>query len=160
MPYIVVFCLTVETSSAYYLTKLASVVEATEKVASTYREVYEKQLAIFRLMYDVACKCVEARNPGSEASRQPEKLAAGTVSVPADPNMTAASSSFPFDQSFGFQSLDPTVASMGADHAAAMPGGNMAGLSLGDWMDQNYQIFQLLEEDAVMDWDTRGAPGK
>ncbi|KAJ5376936.1 fungal specific transcription protein, partial [Penicillium cosmopolitanum] len=65
VPYIVIFCLAIETSSSLHLTKLASVVHATEKVACNYNDAYGKQLAIFKLMYDVACKWIKAKNASS-----------------------------------------------------------------------------------------------
>ncbi|KAJ6441524.1 hypothetical protein O9K51_05075 [Purpureocillium lavendulum] len=153
VPYIVVFCLAVETSSRLYLSKLASVVEATERVASTCRDVYEKQLAIFRLMYDVACKCVEARSAAAETTRWSERSIVQGLESSANASLTVPSSSVQLKQPAGVQGLDLSAPSMVNEHPGSLPGGN--GLSLGDWMDQNYQIFQLLDDDLMIDWEAR-----
>lgn len=138
VPYIVIFCLAIETSSPLYLTKLASVVDATEKVANTYHKAYEKQLAIFRLMYDVACKWVEARN----ASFRPSEIATTrTMNTTRHPTATAPDSSLQPNHTMGFESQE-------GEQPGAMLGGD--GYGLHDWMDQNYQIFQLLDDDAFL----------
>lgn len=145
VPYIVIFCLAIETSSSLHLTKLASVVHATEKVACNYNDAYGKQLAIFKLMYDVACKWIKAKN-ASSGTRGTESYSTQILSPLKQPAGTGVSSSYQFPETRGLESLGSAVRNVGGEQKAAMPG--VQGYQLGDWMDQNYQIFQLLDDDA------------
>lgn len=149
MPYIVIFCRAIEASSPLYLKKLASVVNATEKAANTHCDTYGKQLAIFRLMYDVACKWVEARNPGSGTGVSEAAITVMT-NLPRLSAGTFPNSSLEFNQPMCLESLEPGGRHMEGEQPGAMPG--MNDNALGDWMDQNYQIFQMLDDDAFFSY--------
>lgn len=143
MPYIVIFCLAVETSSPLYLEKLASVVDAIAKATTDYRDVYRKQLAIFRLMYDVAREYVEV---STATGKTPLQTTPGGIYPQYDPAMGLPSQSFEAGDGTGYQSLASGQGAMEDEQARARP--SSSGLALESWMDQNYQIFQMLDDDA------------
>jgi hypothetical protein len=102
--YIVIFCLAIEASSSLHLAKLASVVHATEKVACNYHNAYGKQLAIFRLMYEVACKWIEAKN-ASSGTKGAESYSTQMLSPPRQLTGTGVSSSCQFPEATSLESL-------------------------------------------------------
>ena len=70
VPFIVIFCHTIETSNPAYLSKLASLVSTLKVAAPDLPTAYQKQCAIFALMYEVAVKYVEAKGAAAAAAAE------------------------------------------------------------------------------------------
>lgn len=156
VPFIIIFCHVIETSSPLYLSKLASLTGTLKVATPDFPGAYGKQCAIFTLMYEVACKYVEAR------------AAAGGDSGTAGPGGAGQVSAEAFDDLFGDAGISAQLRSPilrfsetggrqafgGLDHPGAdatedgAVGGRVTenGADLGNWFDQNHQIFRMMDD--------------
>lgn len=102
------------------------------------RDAYKKQLAIFMLMYEVACKYVEVNTDGSRGPGATGKtsLSSGAMDLSYDPSV-----------GFPNQSFQGLPSGHGMEGEQVRPGTSSSGLELGTWLDQSYQILQMLDDD-------------
>lgn len=162
MPFIVLFCRIVETSDSVHLDKLAAVVE-TLQMAPTDRlpEAYSKQLRIFKLMYDVAYRYVEAKK--KEKDHEPSNHT-GRHGPDYDFDMFMREAGFgqpptllsPQQRAHGASDLGqlvPGPAEFGGGQAGEMigieqvlPHMGSPSVDLGSWFDQSQQIMRLMED--------------
>lgn len=154
VPFIVIFCHVIETSAPQHLEKLAAVVETLQMLPPDYPEAYKKQLRLFKRMYDVACKYVEAgasvplghvtQARGSEGGFEAFFKEAG-IALPGqalpmpDPGQPNAQMNPGVGFGVGIGGIEGTDEGLAA---------NMENPSfeLGNWFDQNYQILKMMED--------------
>lgn len=142
IPFNILFCNIVETCESSDLQLLAHFVRALE-LASTiprYSASCRKQLPIFRSLYDVAAKYIEAK--AKVYQQQPS--ASGTAGLgmetaEASPSTLARTkqSEFPRDTSQDHVNDRPD------DFGVEM---DLSSVELGDWFYQNQQMMRLLED--------------
>ncbi|KAI9170569.1 fungal specific transcription factor [Paramyrothecium foliicola] len=155
VPFIVLFCRVIETSDALHLEKLSSVVETLQFVPTDFPAAFKKQLRLFKLMYDVACKFVEAqRNQGSNDTTIPNsdgdieilfREAGLSLQVQSPPTGIGA-----INRSSGHSAYDPGLGSasvdMGLLQETFVTRMENHGAELGHWFDQNHQMFRMLDD--------------
>ncbi|EWG53368.1 hypothetical protein FVEG_17102 [Fusarium verticillioides 7600] len=153
VPFIVLFCHAIETCDPTHLEPLAAVVETVDMIPPDLPNVYRKQLHLFKLMYEVACKYVGSRanNPQVQVSgRIPDTpfemlfFEAG-VPVPSHLNMQT-----------NLQSFNDGTHLANEVNYGGLPtgqGGNMVeggfdhNMELGNWFEQNQEIFMMLDNN-------------
>ncbi|KAM0413028.1 hypothetical protein ACHAPD_008096 [Fusarium lateritium] len=153
IPFVVLFCRAIETCDPAHLENLAAVVE-TAHITTDLPDVYRKQLRLFKLMHDVACKYVGSRanNTSVHASgRIPDTpfemlfVEAG-VPLPGHMNMPTSMQSFQDGaQHGGGAGFGNQV--MGQDGNAVEYGGFTHSMELGNWFEQNQEIFMMLDNN-------------
>ncbi|KAF4457617.1 hypothetical protein F53441_490 [Fusarium austroafricanum] len=153
VPFMVLFCHAIETCDPVHLTPLASVVETIDRIPPELPSVYRKQLRLFKVMYEVACKYLSSRpsNPPVHASGR----------IPDTPfEMLYVEAGIPFPSHLNMQANMPGFQSS-THHATGMdlggftePGQQMMGdgtlnhsMDLGNWFEQNQEIFMMLDND-------------
>lgn len=148
LPFVVIFCRTVETRDPVHLEKLASVVEAL-RLAPTDRlpEAYSKQLRLFKLMYDVASKFVEANPGGMEGERGRTVSDADLEMLLTDPEFGLLQPAGSSSQQRAGQSFVDSPATRYPDdgRGGALRAGNQP--DLGSWFDQNQFMTDFLGHD-------------
>ena len=77
VPFIVLFCRSIETSNPVYLEQLASVIEVLQLAPKSLPEVYRKQLRLFKLMYDVANQYIAAQAEGTDQNQKSRRMISG-----------------------------------------------------------------------------------
>ncbi|RGP78381.1 hypothetical protein FLONG3_3517 [Fusarium longipes] len=153
IPFIVLFCHAIETCDAAHLESLAAVVE-TADITSDLPDVYRKQLHLFKLMYDVACKYVGSKTGNTSTHAQgriPDTpfemlfVEAG-VPLPGHMNMQTGMQGFNYGMqqgsTMGFGNLP-----MGQDGSLTGNGDFTHGMELGNWFEQNQEIFMMLDNN-------------
>jgi hypothetical protein len=153
VPFIILFCLVMETSDPIHLGKLGSVVEALDLLPADFPNPLNRQLRLFKAMHDVACKFVEARSrlSAEEGSLSMDGdfemfLREACVSLPA---MQTPSQPDAFTSSADFGCAGSLGSALGlAEQHLQMPSSAMEnhGAGLGNWFDQNQEIFRMLED--------------
>ncbi|KAF4344571.1 hypothetical protein FBEOM_1469 [Fusarium beomiforme] len=153
VPFMVLFCHAIETCDPAHLKPLAAVVETVDMIPPDLPGVYRKQLHLFKLMYEVACKYVGSRsnNPPVQASRRipdtPFEMLfyeAG-VALPDHMNMQGNVQNF----------HDGTQIGHGMNYGSfpVEQGGNMVesgfghSMELGNWLEQNHEILMMLDNN-------------
>ncbi|EWY82441.1 hypothetical protein FOYG_14534 [Fusarium oxysporum NRRL 32931] len=153
VPFMVLFCHAIETCDPAHLEPLAAVVETVDMIPPDLPNVYRKQLHLFKLMYEVACKYVGSRtnNPPVQVSgRIPDTpfemlfFEAG-VPVPSHLNMQANMQGF----------SDGTELANEINYGGLSTGqaGNIVegsfdhNMELGNWFEQNQEIFMMLDNN-------------
>ncbi|XEV07295.1 hypothetical protein FSHL1_012582 [Fusarium sambucinum] len=153
IPFMVLFCRAIETCDPAHLENLAAVVE-TAHINTDLPDVYRKQLRLFKLMHDVACKYVGSRanNTSVQASgRIPDApfemlfVEAG-VPLPGHMNMPTSMQSFQDGTQHG-AGVGFGNQVMGQDGNAVEYGGFTHGMELGSWFGQNQEIFMMLDNN-------------
>ncbi|EMR72049.1 putative fungal specific transcription protein [Eutypa lata UCREL1] len=175
VPFIVIFCHVIETSNTVYLSKLASLVDLLKVATPNLPGAYGKQCSIFTLMYEVACKYVEARaavvaaaaaaGTGSQQMHQTHQQMQHLVSAEefddlfGDAGLIGAQLRSPilrFSEAGSRQLQQQQRQGFGLDQGtggegdAATSGERTAGIengiNLGNWFDQNHQIFRMMDD--------------
>ncbi|KAJ4252441.1 hypothetical protein NW762_011042 [Fusarium torreyae] len=156
VPFIVLFCHAIETCDPTHLESLASVVETVDILPDDLPDVYRKQLRLFKLMYDVACKYVssKARNPPMQASGRipdtPYEMLFIEAGIPYPTQIHAHTGMQDF-QVNAEQGTDLAFGDfgVGAGQGELMVEGNNInhGMELGNWFEQNQEIFKMLDND-------------
>jgi hypothetical protein len=146
IPFIVLFCHAVETCDPANLDYLSAVVETLHRIPPECPDIYKKQLRLFKLMYDVACKYVgsKPRNPPVPPGRIPSTpfemlfVEAG-VPLPNYMGVQAAGN--------GFQSTSNGELALEFGNGMIDDGGFNHSIELGNWFEQNQEIFMMLDND-------------
>lgn len=158
IPFIVVFCRVVETSDADNLDNLGSVIEALQLAPlDRLPAAYGKQLRLFKLMYDVAWRIIEARRKTMMTTSASEGAGVGAAEVVSSKlmspqqvnNIGQGGSTARHDMTGVDGSLLPVETNGGADLMdieAFMPFLETDGLDLGGWFNQNQQMMRLIED--------------
>jgi hypothetical protein len=133
IPFIVLFCHAIETCEATHLENLAAVVEIAH-ITTDLPDVYRKQLHLFKLMYDVACKYI--------SSRTTHPAVHGSGRIPDTPfEMLFVEAGVPLpaqhDQSIGFGDFPVGEMDQSLTHS----------MELGNWFEQNQEIFMMLDNN-------------
>uniref|UniRef100_A0A0D2YAQ4 Uncharacterized protein n=2 Tax=Fusarium oxysporum TaxID=5507 RepID=A0A0D2YAQ4_FUSOF len=153
VPFMVLFCHAIETCDPTHLEPLAAVVETVDMIPPDLPNVYRKQLHLFKLMYEVACKYVGSRtnNPPVQVSgRIPDTpfemlfFEAG-VPVPSHLNMQANMQGF----SDGTQLANEiNYGGLSTGQAGNIVEGSFDhNMELGNWFEQNQEIFMMLDNN-------------
>ncbi|KAL5593005.1 hypothetical protein FOBRF1_012107 [Fusarium oxysporum] len=147
-PFIVLFCHTIETGDESHLKDLATVIKVLEMLPSDAPVLYGKQLRLFKMMYDVASRCVAARSGGQEHPPDtPFNMLFSEAGI--DPPATGhAQTDLHSFQYLAEKSLGTQVGDAAATQAptARMDMDRMElGAELGAWFEQNHQVFNILE---------------
>ncbi|QGI63856.1 hypothetical protein CEK26_007807 [Fusarium fujikuroi] len=153
VPFMVLFCHAIETCDPTHLEPLAAVVKTVDMIPPDLPNVYRKQLHLFKLMYEVACKYVGSRsnNPPVQVSgRIPDTpfemlfYEAG-VPVPSHLNMHANIQGFNDDTQL---SNDINYGGLSTGQAGNMMAGSLDhNMELGNWFEQNQEIFMMLDNN-------------
>ncbi|KAH7183489.1 uncharacterized protein B0J16DRAFT_345860 [Fusarium flagelliforme] len=136
IPFIVLFCHAIETCEPTHLENLAAVVEIAH-ITTDLPDVYRKQLHLFKLMYDVACKYINSRttNPVVHASGRipdtPFEMLFVEAGVPLPPQ------TIHHDQGMGFGDFPVGEMDQSLTHS----------MELGNWFEQNQEIFMMLDNN-------------
>lgn len=154
MPFIVLFCHAIETCDPTHLENLAAVVETVHILPADIPDVYKKQLRLFKLMYDVACKYIDSRasnppmHPSGRIPDTPLGMLFTEAGMPLPNHLQTQTSTQVFQdgtgQGTGLQFCDLAV---GQDRLAVDSDSLSHNADLGSWFDQNQQIFNLLDDN-------------
>ncbi|KAH7143790.1 fungal-specific transcription factor domain-containing protein [Dactylonectria macrodidyma] len=146
VPFIVIFCHVIETAAPLHLEKLAAVVETLQMLPPDYPEAYKKQLHLFKRMYDVACKYVEAAASGQAQGGYEAFFKEAGIALPnnqmlqmPDPSQQNPQMNPGVGFGVGMGSIE------GADEGLVSNMENPS-FELGNWFDQNYQILKMMED--------------
>ncbi|KZL76750.1 fungal specific transcription factor [Colletotrichum tofieldiae] len=156
VPFTVLFCYVVQTSNPTDLHYLGAVVETLQSVPPSFSDSCSKQLRLFKILYDVACKYVQIK-VSSRSNRSGDSFDAvdgegelanafhlGRIGIPGsnegDPDPIARATNIHEPTTDGFETLQ-----MGQESIPVM---DSEGAQLGDWFYQNYQMFGLLEHSS------------
>ena len=150
IPYIVLFCRTLETSNPEYLDTLSSVVETLNLLPTDLPKPYRMQLKVFKAMYEVACDYINANRHGGRLISQ--KMAGIVPSVGDMSSVMESGSSF--GAMLNLQNSDHGTISM---LDGVYPHDSLqlheqssqmvdSGLELGTWMDHNQRVYTMLED--------------
>lgn len=150
IPYIVLFCRTLETSDPAYLDSLSSVVEILNLLPADLPKPYRVQLKVFQAMYEVACDYVNANRQGGRSISQ---RVAEVVPTVRDMNSMVQPGS-QFGAMLNLQDIEGgTIDMMGEAYLhnssrthPQQPSMVDSGLELGMWMDHNQRVFTMLED--------------
>ncbi|QKD61702.2 uncharacterized protein FOBCDRAFT_147208 [Fusarium oxysporum Fo47] len=149
VPFMVLFCHAIETCDPTHLEPLAAVVETVDMIPPDLPNVYRKQLHLFKLMYEVACKYVGSRtnNPPVQVSgRIPDTpfemlfFEAG-VPVPSHLNMQGFSDGTQLANEINYGGLSTGQA------GNIVEGSFDHNMELGNWFEQNQEIFMMLDNN-------------
>ncbi|RGP62588.1 hypothetical protein FSPOR_9167 [Fusarium sporotrichioides] len=153
IPFIVLFCHAIETCDPAHLESLAAVVE-TAHITTELPDVYRKQLHLFKLMYDVACKYVGSRKSNTSihaSGRIPDTpfemlfVEAG-VPLPGHMSMPTTIQGFhdgtQLGNAMGYGNLP-----IGDNGTSTEYGGFTHSMELGNWFEQNQEIFMMLDNN-------------
>ncbi|KLO82443.1 uncharacterized protein LW93_9646 [Fusarium fujikuroi] len=153
VPFMVLFCHAIETCDPTHLEPLAAVVKTVDMIPPDLPNVYRKQLHLFKLMYEVACKYVGSRsnNPPVQVSgRIPDTpfemlfYEAG-VPVPSHLNMHANIQGFNDDTQL---SNEINYGGLSTGQAGNIMAGSLDhNMELGNWFEQNQEIFMMLDSN-------------
>lgn len=136
IPFIVLFCHAIETCEPTHLENLAAVVEIAH-ITTDLPVVYRKQLHLFKLMYDVACKYINSRttHPTVHASGRipdtPFEMLFVEAGVPLPPQ------TMHHDQGMAFGEFPVGEMDQSLTHS----------MELGNWFEQNQEIFMMLDNN-------------
>ncbi|KAM5360394.1 hypothetical protein ACJZ2D_013773 [Fusarium nematophilum] len=131
-----------------------AVVEVLEILPPDLPDAYGKQRRLFKLMYNVACKYVDASGSSNPVA-QPSGLIPDTpfemlfteagISVPSQMQMHAGMQDLQgqMEQGPGMQFGDMGVGQGGFGGDVEL---SSHGAELGTWFEQNHQIFKMLED--------------
>jgi hypothetical protein len=146
VPFIVLFCRVVETCDSAHLPKLASVVDTLQLLPEDLPVGYRKQLAIFKVMYDVACRYVEA-GPRAAFNQTPLQSQHSVLTSSLDA-LLRDSSAVNAEQGLWHDGIRP-VASGVLGTISDTPGQrpDSYGAGLGSWFDHSHQMFRMLDDD-------------
>lgn len=146
VPFIVLFCRVFETSDPVHLEKLASVIEMLQLLPAGLPEAYERQLRVFKLMYEVGCNFIKSNSNEQSAGRRLSDAdfdmffrEAGILPPNAapysnvQPHRDEGHGALVSNSGHGFQ----------GNMAPLMPD---SGAELSNWFDQNHQMFRMLED--------------
>jgi hypothetical protein len=153
IPFVVLFCRTLETSSSEYLETLSSVVETLSLLPPDLPTAYKVQLKVFKAMYKVACDYINANGkkqlmgqtfPGFSLDRPLAGMdgAAGS---------TSSFSMMHHVQNDGQGAMIP-FSTLGGVHLNSSEEVNIgietgdSGAELGLWLDQNQRMFGMFED--------------
>lgn len=143
IPFNILFCNIVETCESSDLQLLARFVGALELASAIprYSAACHKQLPIFRSLYDVAAKYIEAKAKVYQQHPSASTTAAGLgmETVEASPSALARTkqSNMPKDTSQDGMNDRPDEFGVEMD---------LSSVELGDWFYQNQQMMRLLED--------------
>ncbi|KAH7245479.1 hypothetical protein BKA59DRAFT_475858 [Fusarium tricinctum] len=146
VPFIVLFCHAVETCDPAHLEYLSAVVETLDRIPPECPDVYKKQLRLFKLMYDVACKYVgsKPRNPPVPSGRIPSapfEMLFVEAGVPL-PNYMGVQTA-----GHAFQNTPNGELALGFGDGIIDDGGFNNSIELGNWLEQNQEIFMMLDNN-------------
>jgi hypothetical protein len=125
---------------------LSAVVETLHRIPPECPDVYKKQLRLFKLMYDVACKYVESkpRNPLVPSRRIPStpfEMLFVEAGVPLPNYMVAQAAGN------GSQNTSNRELASGFGDGMIDDGGFNHSIELGNWFEQNQEIFMMLDNN-------------
>lgn len=153
IPFIVLFCHAIETCDPAHLENLAAVAE-TAHITADLPNMYRKQLQLFKLMHDVACRYV-----GSRTCNPPVHISGRIPNTPFEMLFTEAGIPMPGQVSV---QADPQRSHDGTQHVNDMTFGNIPAIAhgnmtddsmfthsmeLGNWFEQNQEIFMMLDNE-------------
>lgn len=149
-PFIIMFCHAIETGDSSHIEHLASVIETLRMLPTDIPEVFRRQLHVFTLMYDVASKSTMrpvARPLGRAVGRIPDTpfemlLAEAGLPTEGVPSWEGGRGNSHEGFADGAGAGVPTRVQGGEGPDWEMDMGN----ELGDWFDQNCQIFKMIED--------------
>ncbi|KAF9764063.1 hypothetical protein IL306_002906 [Fusarium sp. DS 682] len=153
VPFMVLFCHAIETCDPAHLKPLAAVVEIVDIMPPDLPSFYRKQLHLFKLMYEVACKYVGSR------SHNPSVQSSGRIpDTPFEMLFYEAGVALPdhFNVPTNVQNFQDGTQIGNEMNYGSFPmgqGGNMAeggfdhSMELGNWLEQNHEIFMMLDNN-------------
>jgi hypothetical protein len=153
VPFMVLFCHAIETCDPAHLKPLAAVVETVDMIPPDLPSVYRKQLHLFKLMYEVACKYV-----GSRSTNQPVQPSGRIPDTPFEMLFYEAGVPIPSHLHMqtnvqNFQDNTQVVHDVNYGGFSAAQAGNMVegsfdhNMDLGNWFEQNQEIFMMLDNN-------------
>ena len=156
IPFIVLFCRTLETSNPEYLDILAAVIETFTLLPLELPKACKVQLRVFKAMHEVACEYIKA----SEQNTLGTQRLLETVPNKAFGSFNATSSSswtlgtMMQDAPGIGQDVMMNSGSLGGPFSSASVAPRMtitaqtsdSGAELGDWWDNNQRMFTMFED--------------
>jgi hypothetical protein len=153
VPFMVLFCHAIETCDPTHLEPLAAVVETVDMIPPDLPNVYRKQLHLFKLMYEVACKYVGSRsnNPQVQVSGRipdtPFEMLFFEAGVPVPSHLNMQTNIQGFNEG-GHLANEINYRSLPTGQAGNMvEGGFDHNMELGNWFEQNQEIFMMLDNN-------------
>ncbi|RKK11956.1 hypothetical protein BFJ71_g3680 [Fusarium oxysporum] len=150
VPFVVMFCNTIETRDSTRLAELLGVIEPLKAIQSILPTTYKKQLRLLMVMYDVASKYLDSRSDMAQTMGFP-------LDTPFNLLFSQVGMSVPSHDAQMQQDINESrdynipeqTATLGTSQATQMDYQGLQnidyGSQLGHWFEYNQQVLQALE---------------